>query len=419
MSKTRSFYVRSITFFVLSILGAFISYLIYPVLARLLSLSQFGDYVTIIGISNQALGILLAFSVLSIALVKQYGEKEANVKARVIQKVLLWLFMALSVVLLILSPLLQQLLNIQYGASFIALAAIMLLSVPMNIWTGFLQGNKEQIRVGLFAVGSALVKFVLIIMFAQLYGTLGGLFGFALGTLLGLALLYWLPGKEVPSLRSVFTKLHKSEKLFLRDNKWYMLQAVFVVGSLVFLQNYDLIRVKALFDPASAGIYSGISVFSNALYFVVFLLIWILLPEFSVHNPTNNRRVLRTAYIVIAGLILCVLFGGIAFANKLLPLLLGQSFAGQSTTLIVASLYQISLVSVALYAFYLLVLRKKRSTLLSGSVLASCLITAFIQTSSPLRLISLLLIAVISGVLLYASGMIVLRLASTRDTAST
>ncbi|MCA9328665.1 hypothetical protein KC959_02755 [Candidatus Saccharibacteria bacterium] len=419
MSKTRSFYVRSITFFVLSIPGAFISYLIYPVLARLLSLSQFGDYVTIIGISNQALGILLAFSVLSIALVKQYGEKEANVKARVIQKVLLWLFMALSVVLLILSPLLQQLLNIQYGASFIALAAIMLLSVPMNIWTGFLQGNKEQIRVGLFAVGSALVKFVLIIMFAQLYGTLGGLFGFALGTLLGLALLYWLPGKEVPSLRSVFTKLHKSEKLFLPDNKWYMLQAVFVVGSLVFLQNYDLIRVKALFDPASAGIYSGISVFSNALYFVVFLLIWILLPEFSVHNPTNNRRVLRTAYIVIAGLILCVLFGGIAFANKLLPLLLGQSFAGQSTTLIVASLYQISLVSVALYAFYLLVLRKKRSTLLSGSVLASCLITAFIQTSSPLRLISLLLIAVISGVLLYASGMIVLRLASTRDTAST
>lgn len=401
MRKFQNFYVRSLLFVALSLTGAVITYVLYPVLARIFNLQEFGDYVTIIGISNQVMGILLAFSVISLALVKQYGEAEANNKAQIIQKVLLWLFLGLSALILIFSPFLQHLLKIQHVVSFFILSLIMLLSVPSNIWVGFLQGHKEQIRVGISTVCTAVLKFICVVVLAARYGVSGGLWGVLLGSFLGLIVLYYLPGRGIPKLNTLFKALKETDKTFLRENKGYIIQAVFVVAGIVFLQNYDLNRVKILFDPALAGVYGGISVFSNALYYVAFLLIWILLPEFSVQQPHINKRVLRTAYSLIAGLALAVVIGGLTLGDKLLPLLLGNSFAHQGSTLIIASLYQISLVSVALYAFYLLVLRKRRSIILTGSVLLSCMIIPLRFTNSPFAMILALWLSVVLGTTFY------------------
>jgi O-antigen/teichoic acid export membrane protein len=203
-------------------------------------------------------------------------------------------------------------------------------------------------------------------------------------------------------LNTLFNKLKEADKSFLREYKSYIIQAVFVVAGLVFLQNYDINRAKILFDPALAGIYGGISVLSNALYYVTFLLIWILLPEFSVHQPLNNRRVLRTAYGLIACIVAAVVAGGVLLGDKILPLLLGESFSNQSSTLIVASLYQISLVAVALYAFYLLVLRKRRSVILTGAVLLSCMVVPLRFTNSPFAMILSLWLSVLLGAAVYS-----------------
>lgn len=403
MKATQNFYTRSALFVVLSLTGAVINYLLYPVLARIFNLSDFGDYVTIVGLSNQVMGILLAFSVLSIAFVKQYGDAEAHDKTQTIQKVLLWVFMAIAVVVLLISPYLQNLLKIQHAASFFVLALILLLAVPANIWTGFLQGHKEQIRVGIFNVSTSIFKFALVIALSFYAGVVGGLWGFWLSSLFGLIVLYYLPGKHVPTINSLFKRFREDEKAFLKHNRSYIAKSIMVVASLVFLQNYDLIRVKALFDPTTAGVYSGISVFSNALYFIAFLLIWILLPEFSINNKSNNRRVLRTAYMIIGIISAAVITGGLLLGNKLLPIVLGGRFSGQGRTLVVASLYQISLVSVALYAFYLLVLHKKHSALLSGLVFVSCLVVPLPFTSSPFALISSLLVAVAVGTVSFAA----------------
>lgn len=402
MIKPQNFYTRSILFVILSLIGAVISYLLYFVLARIFNLSEFGDYVTIIGLSNQLMGVLLAFSVISVALVKQYGEEEASNKAQVIQKVLIWFFIILSIVVLLTSRWLQDVLNIQEVSSFFVLSLIMLLAVPANIWAGYLQGHKEQVRVAASNVATAIIKLICVVVLATKFGSIGGLWGFGISSFLGLLVLFYLPGKPVPKLKSLFKPLGDAEKSFLYQNKGYLAQAVFVVAGLVFLQNYDLMRVKALFDPSIAGIYGGISVLSNALYFICFLLIWIVLPEFSINNPTNNKRVLHTSYRIIALLTACVIVGGLLFGNLALPILLGDSFANQTNTLIVASLYQISLVSVALYAFYLLILRKRRSILLTSCVLASCVLVPLGFTSSPFAMISSLLGAVILGVAIYA-----------------
>lgn len=401
MLKTQNFYVRSTIFVVLSLAGATITYLLYPILARIFSLQEFGDFVAIVGISNQALGILLAFSILSIGLVKQYGETEATNKTQVIQKVLLWLFLVLSALTVLVSPLLKDLLNIQHVSYFFILSLIMILAVPSNIWVGYLQGHKEQIRVGIFSLSTAILKIVLAVILAMYFGVSGGLWGVFIGSFFGLLVVYYLPGKSVPKLNTLFKSLSVSDKVFIRTNSAYILQAVFVVGSIVFLQNYDLLRTKILFSPDVAGIYGGVSVLSNALYYVTFLLIWILLPEFSIDNPLNNRRILRTAYRLIIALSFIVVVLIFAFGNTILPLLLGNDFSNQKNVLVVASLYQISLVSVALYSFYLLILRKRGSVMLASSVLLSCAFMPLPFTDSPYAVILSLWLSIILGVLVF------------------
>lgn len=397
MTKLQNFYLRSFLFIVLSMAAAVINYLLYPFLARILNLRELGDYITIIGLSNQVMGILLAFSVISIALVKQHDSDTAEGKAAIIQKFLLWLFLLLSVVVLSVSPLLQQLLKIQNSLYFVLLSFVMILAVPGNIWTGYLQGHKEQIRVGIYGLCSAAFKLACVIGLAAPFGVSGGLWGFIIGTFLGLGVLYILPGQNVPSLKNLFKPFHELEKKFLMSQRTYVAQAIFVVGSLVFLQNYDLILAKASFSPAAAGLYGGISVFSNALYFTAFLLIWILLPEFSTKNPSNNRRVLRTAYKIICLLTGMVVIGGLALGNTVLELLLGSQFGNLQNTLVVASLYQICLAAVALYAFYLLVMRQARSVLLAGLVLISCLTVPLFFRSNSFTMICALLGAAIIG----------------------
>jgi O-antigen/teichoic acid export membrane protein len=401
MIKSQNFYVRSSLFVTLSLTAAVINYVLYPVLARLFNLREFGDYVTIVSLSNQVMGVLLAFSVISIALVKQYGEAEAGNKAQIIQKVLLWLFLVLSILILLFTPLLKNLLNIQHAVSFFILSLILLLSVPANIWVGFLQGHKEQIRVGIFTVCSAVLKFVCIILLATRYGVVGGLYGFFLGALLGLFVLHYLPGRDVPKLNTLFKPLKDTDKAFIHEYKAYIIQTIFAVAGLVFLQNFDLNRAKVLLDPNIAGMYGGISVLSNALYYVAFLIIWILLPEFSLLHPHINKRILRTAFTLIASMAIAVVIGGLAFGDKILTLLLGQNFAHQGNTLVVASLYQISLVSVTLYVFYLLVLRQRRSIILTGSVLLTCFALPPFFNNAPFSMIMALWISVILGVLLY------------------
>lgn len=402
MLKSQNFYFRSSVFVTLSLIGAVINYLLYPVLSRIFNLSQFGDYVTIVALSTQLMGLLLAFSVISIALVKRYGEDEAHAKAQTIQKVLLWLFLGLSLLVLVLTPFLQHLLKIEHAASFLILVLIMLLAVPSNIWMGFLQGHKEQVRVGIFTAATAALKFVWILGLAVPFGVIGGLWGFFIGSALGLVVVYYLPGKPVPRFNTLLRPLQSTEVTFLKEHKGYIIQAVIVVAGIVFLQNYDLNRAKALFSPSVAGVYGGISVFSNALYYVAFLLIWVLLPEFNTKVAAINKRILTTAYRLIALLTVVVIAGGLALGNTLLPIVLGHNFAHQGTTLVVASLYQISLVSVALYAFYLLVLRKRRSLWLVGAILICCLLIPLHFTSSPLAMVTSLWLSVLAGTGIYA-----------------
>src|SRR4051812_32238364 len=120
--RLSNFYARSSLFVILSLSGAALNYALYPFLTHILTPSGFGNFTAIVAISNQILAILLAFNIISIYLVKKYPEAEAREKTQVVQKILIWFFLAATLLLIVLSPLVKNKLKIDNPLAFVILA---------------------------------------------------------------------------------------------------------------------------------------------------------------------------------------------------------------------------------------------------------------------------------------------------------
>lgn len=402
ITAAKSFYLKSSLFTILSLLAAVCSYAVYPILVHVLSPSDFGDFAVASATLNQVLAVLLAINIISIHLVKKYGEDEARQHAQVIQKALLWFFIAVCGIVLLLSPFLQTLFKIQNVLLFIPLVAVLLINLPLIVWNGYLQGHKELIRIGVASFGSSLGKLIFAASMGIVAGSMGALFGVLVGALVGVLAIQMYPGVKLPSIKTAFKRTSREELRFLSQLKFYVIQAVFVVGALGILQNYDISLAKALFAPDLAGIYSGISVLSNALYYLAFILVWIILPEISIKEPHINRRVLGTAYKLFGLLTVAAVVGELVLGDFLLPIILGQNFADKTTWLLFATLYQLTLVAIALYAFYLLICHKSRAVLLVGLVFGACITFPVHFAATPLAMVQALWLSTVSATILYA-----------------
>jgi O-antigen/teichoic acid export membrane protein len=343
----KNFYVKSSLFTILSLAAAACSYALIPILVRVMPPSDFGDFAVTTTMLNQVLAFLLAINIISIHLVKTYGEDDARRYVQIIQKALLWLFMAVCILVVTFSPFLKTILKIDNLLLFLPLSLVLLASVPVTVWNGFLQGHKELIRVGIFSVSASLSKLIFASVLGLFLGSVGALFGILIGTLLGIIVLQLYPGVRLPSLKNTLQKTNKSDLRSLWQLKFYIIQAVFVVGALGFLQGYDISLAKILFEPAIAGTYSGIGVLSYILYYLAFILIWIILPEINVQNPVSNRRVLGTAYKIFGMLAITAIAFEVIFGNLLLSILLGADYSEKVSWLIFATLYQLTLVAIA------------------------------------------------------------------------
>lgn len=405
MSRFRleNFYIHSGLFAILSLTGAVINYALYPVLTRVMNTQDFGDFATLLSISNQVFGILLAFNITSIYLVKKYPEEEAREMAQLIQKFLLWFFIVITLILFVLSPLIRHWLHISDLLSFGVLAIFLVSSLPAVIWTGYLQGHKQLVKVGLYNLISSILKFVFTVVLASYWGVRGGLLGVLISTVVGLVVLRFIARMPLPSISSAAAPFTKPQREFIRSIRMYIINSIFVVGMLSILQNIDITFAKALFSPSAAGVYSGISVLSNAIYFVSFLLIWILLPEISLDKLNHNRRLLRTAYSLLGAIAAMAITVELVFRNVLTHFLLGSAFNGQGSILVIATLFQLSLIAITLYAYYSLVMKKRRALLLSGCVFISTVAGPLLfSPANPRSMITTLLASLLSGCVIYS-----------------
>lgn len=401
---------------VLSVFAAALNYILYPILTRILTPVEFGDFAVVVALSNQVAGILLAFNLISIYLVKFNSEAVAREKAQAVQKVLIWLFLILIAMLFLSAPFTRSLLNLNSAQSIVIMSLIQLSAVPAVIWTGYLQGHKQLAQVGVYNVASALGKLIFASLLSAIGGALGGVWGLFCGAVIGLVTIQLIANRKLPSLKVVIKRLTPQERAFLKTLRTYVIGSIFVVGVFGVLQNLDITLAKALFPPEEAGVYGGISILSNSLYYLSFLLVWVVLPEISADSPKSNARVLATSYKLMALLTIVVICAELLLRNQLTGFLLGPDFSNQGNVLIFATLFQLSLVASALYAFYLLVMRRKRAVLFAACIAGFTVSLPLLFAQSTLQMIQYMASGVALGVALYITMMTVYALFSDKKT---
>lgn len=354
-------------FTVLSLAGAALNYLLYPVLARLMPAGDFGDVSAVAVLAAQIGGIMLAFNVVSLYVVRTLGQDEGLSVLDLVQKLLVQILVVFTAVLMAAGPWLIHVLKINNPLTFLGLGIFLILTVPAVIWTGILQARNEMARIGVYNASSAGIRLMLAVAFTLAgWGAPGAIFGIVAGQAAGLLVTKLAPGGKLPVPKNLLAPLRKSDLTTLRELLPYVLQALFVMLVFSLLFSADLMLAKVLFSRQEAGLYAGVSSFARIIFYSSSLVIWILLA--NLNHPERNRIVLRNSLAIIAGIGAVLIAIYLLLGDWLIREVLGKQYLEARHLLEIASLFQAVASLLYAYTLYLLVLRKRMPYMLAGAI---------------------------------------------------
>lgn len=377
--KNNNFYSKSILFTVLSLLAAIFNYALYLVVARVLSVGSFGEFSALLALVTQIGAIMLAFNIISIYLVTKYGEKEAKRYLATIQKCLIYIFGAISLLTIFLFPVISNILNLSSFSDALILAGILLCTIPAAIWSGYFQGNGEIVKVGAFSLFTAGAKLILAAFGAYFWGISGALTGVLAGTLVGLLIFWLLPGSKPPLANTL--QLSNKDIVVFRKFSTVILRCVAAVGLLSIFQIFDLLSVKALYSSEAAGQYAGISTISRIVFYVGFIIVWVLLPEIAKSQKKHRKRLIVNSYLLYSAIAIISSTGAIIAGGQAIEVLLGRGYAVEQSVVVWAVIFQSAILFLSFQSFVLAVLNKKVVVYLVLGLLGLLLCSIFVNQS--------------------------------------
>lgn len=381
-----SFYRKGIIFTALSLLAAGVNYLLYPIISHVLEVGVFGEFTALLAIATQVGGILLAFNVISIYLVSQYGDKKSKEYLASIQKSIIIFFLIITLLCIFIFPVIGGILKISSITDMLILLFIILSFIPASIWSGYFQGNGELIKVGLFSLFASISKLLLSILGAYTLGLTGALLGVLLGTGLGLILFWFLPGGKPPVSKSFI--ISKVDTKLIRKFYLLILRSIFAMALLSIIQIFDLLSIRALFSPTEAGQYAGLSTLSRIIYYAGFIIVWVLLPEFAKANNNQKNRLIIKSYSLY--LTMTIIAGSLTYfiGENTVAYIMGSKYIINNELVTWSVLFQSAVLFVTFQTFVLMVLNRKVLIKLFTGLLGLFACSLFIDPSIENLIIS-------------------------------
>jgi O-antigen/teichoic acid export membrane protein len=258
-------------------------------------------------------------------------------------------------------PLLQDYLHYHATLPFVALFASQFISVIATFNNATLQGQKQFKVISFMSILQALSKLVIALSLIYIgLGVLGSMLGLLAAGIIG----YLYTRKYVGSWQAQSFKswqAYKQALIELLPELRYGLLSLITLASMALLFTIDVIAVKHYFDPATAGLYAGISTVAKIAYFVLTPLSAVLLPSVA----SEGKSVAGRKHIVkVAGSILLSMSAVgltiVYFAHGLITgLLFGERFVQLSALLPRLTLAMVLLAVLYNMVMYGLALRAK------------------------------------------------------------
>jgi len=339
-----------------SLVVAFLNYLYYPVLGRLLTTAQFGELQVIVSMFLQMTTFLTVLSLISVnILVSEKDRDKANKIVHELEKATLLFVIIISLAAIAVAEPLRQALKFDSPWPIVMVIIAFVISIPFTFRTAFLRARHDFVGTSLVNGLAALAKLgmsvVLVIIGWHVFGA-------AVGILLAqvLALLF----ATLRAKRRGYEKQRSARRPDWAIIKPYLRYSglVLVVSLIITLQvSIDAAIVKYYFSPEQAGLYAGIATIARIVYFLTTATVIVLLSSISRLNPPQkNFAMLKKSFLIV------VIAAGSAtgifsfFPTAILHLLLGARYDGLahllpllSATMLVGSIanllatYQIAL----------------------------------------------------------------------------
>jgi len=395
--STDNFYFASAFFGMSSLLAGGLNYIYYPIIAHYLSPANFGEANTLVSLSTIASSVLLSLNVLSVFFVANFS-KQAKDIIEAYQKAIIYFFLACTLLLVALFPLLQAALHLTSLSALLATALSLVVNIPVVFWTGYLQGHSKFFSIGVFTLIAAAGKVVSLVALAIVSHGLGFLLlSLTLGPLLAMVYLRATSNIPLPSVLSVLGRFTPAQRLFIRTHIRYVGFVIICIAVVSTLFASDIIVTKHYFSPHLAGLYSGISSIARLVFYVCSLLVWLMLPSLSLHNSASRNRT-----VLFKSLALAAALGGVGIIaltvakDFVVGVALGDAYTPYAHLLPALGVIQLVVAGLYLYITYLLVLDRKKALLFT--TLPTVL--AFVTMASNHGTFSNLVRAYFSGLLI-------------------
>lgn len=360
---------KSLLIFVaLSVLASGLNYLIYPLFSRILAPSEYIHITVALSLFTQVSTFLSSILAITIGLSKDGNNKDTAKTIELLQAFLFKLFLILAVAFLLLSPFIMN--SIKTPLLFaIPITIMMLLSIPILIISGYLNGKNKMTKLGIVTAISATSQFTIGLGVSLItHNGLTTMFSMVIAQIVTVILVYTIFSKEklpgiIVSLKTPLSAMRTKQmgKLIL-----YTILTSLAIMAISLVQVIDLFVSQNL-KQVDMKFYADIYVISRVVFFGGMIFIWPFLGEVSTDHHHLNRRPfykLVGYFTIIAAAAVVALF---LFGDKLTQLLFGASY-GIPAIAIVGALsvtFKLFILVITAVILYFVVLRSFKAIWLS------------------------------------------------------
>lgn len=355
-----------VIFVILSIIASALNYLMYPILSRILSPNEYINITVSLSLFTQITAFLSSITAITIGLSKNERDNQKNEKIEQLQTVLSRMFFALAIIFLVLSPIIMG--SIRTPILFaIPIALMMLFTVPISIISGYLNGKKLMIQLGILGLLSAVIQFTIgfIVAFVCRNGLLTML-SMAIAQLITIAIA------SIVFSNNQLPKIYKSLKAPIKlDNSTkklisYTTLASIAVLAISLIQIIDLFVMQVI-PKADIKFYTDIYVISRVVFFAGMIFVWPFLGEINMDNHRLNYRPFFKLIGYFSLISLSAIFAIFFFGKELAEFLFGANYNIDLIRSVSALsiLYKYFLLIIISIVLYFVVLRSNKAIWLS------------------------------------------------------
>ncbi|MCA9371608.1 hypothetical protein KC726_01795 [Candidatus Woesebacteria bacterium] len=304
----------------------------------------------------------IPFGVISLLLIQKLGDAQEPKKYAAM--VHLWLMQKLQrywyvvVLFFFITPALPSFTNLKPVVAY-SLPILIFLSFFIAYYSGALQGLHEFLWYAGILVIATLIKLIGGIMVFANVGDLSTIiicivFSFVFTVLLNELFL----AKNIYHMFNAVRISSKRLRSFLRDTQMWL--TIGTSGTMVLLNNVDIIYVKKVFDAEQAGIYGSWALFAKIILYVFGPLLTISYIFFA--NKKQQRYhvftfVVSFVLLIVIGIGLYISYA--TFGNLLVNMLFGEKFAMVVPHMIWAALFGVGYITMSFMNGYFLARKSK------------------------------------------------------------